>query len=70
MGADVAVTVSQNRTETWGLHFAPCKPSPRGAESFWKGKMAILGFMQAATEATRGSLFNLIHLAVSYPDSC
>ena len=68
LGADVAVTISQQRTHSWGLQDAPCKLSPHGGEAFWTGKMTNLCLMNAAPEAVYGSLFNLIHLAVCHPD--
>ena len=68
LGADVAVTVSQKQTEHWGLEDAPCRLSQHGAQSFWDGKLANLYLNSAAAEASYGSLFNLIHLAVCHPD--
>ena len=65
LGADVGVTISQQRAEAWSPGDAPCKLSQNGAENFWDCKMRSLCLPQLAPEAVRDSLFGIIHLAVS-----
>ncbi|CAL5221738.1 g3987 [Coccomyxa viridis] len=64
LGADVNITISQERIEKWNAEMAPCKLSQRGGESFWQFKMNNLCLLVTAPEAGRGSILELIHLAV------
>ena len=66
LGADVDVTISQQRMQRWTAQDAPCKLSQRGGESFWMFKMHNLCLLQMSPEAARGSLLGLIHLAVRF----
>ena len=66
LGADVNVTISQQRMQRWSAQDAPCKLSQRGGESFWQFKMTNLCLLQTAPEAGRGSVLGLIHLAVRF----
>ena len=64
LGADIRVIKNQHSMFKWEAEGAPCRLSQLGAESFWLAKMNNLCIIQAATEAVRDSLFELIHLAV------
>ncbi len=66
LGADVNITISQERIEKWNAEMAPCKLSQRGGESFWQFKMNNLCLLVTAPEAGRGSILELIHLAVGH----
>lgn len=70
LGADIRVIKNQHSMFKWVPQGAPCKLSQHGAESLWRAKMHNLCLMQAATEAVRDSLFELIHLAVCWECLC
>ena len=65
-GADVEVTLSQQRMDEWATMDAPCKLSQHKAWGFWALKMLCLCGLRAAPEAIDASLFGLIHLAVRH----
>ena len=69
-GANVEVTLSQQRMAQWTLEDTPCTLSLYSAAKLWHMKMHNLCIMQLAPEAVHTSHFGLIHLAVRHQHTC
>ena len=66
LGADVNITICQQRVEKWEMNDVPCNLTQRRTRGFWKAKMENIVLLRLTPEAVQDSIFGLIHLAVSH----
>ena len=66
LGANVDVTLSEERMSAWKKEDAPCKLTQLGAAPFWRERLHNVTHLRTGMEASKDSLFTLIHLAVSH----